>query len=163
MSNIAGPYVATYSGGILGITNQGVTMSHQVFKEKITGDVLGDATIDNVYLGTDVFVETILNEYNAAGAQGAFWPYHATLGAIGIVGKLDSAYAQALILTVVAGTSAATAGPTTVTFTKAILADNFPVNILFSSRHRKVPLRFQVLPQGVDQQMTGDEALFTTT
>ena len=161
MSNISGAYSATYNANALGITNKGFQLSYQIFKEKIVGDVLGDSTLDSIYLGADSYFDTVLNEYNAAGAQAAFWPYHPTFGKLGLIGQSDSLVASALVLTAIPNTKAAAEIAATITIPVAILAEGFPVEMLFSSRHRKVPLRMQCLPTQVGAVTTGTEGHFT--
>jgi hypothetical protein len=97
----------------------------------------------------------VLNEYNAAGAAAAFWPFAATFGQMGVVGALLSTYSAALVGTAKAGTNAT---PSTITFTNAVLAPNYNLSLLFGSRKRNVPLRFQILPY----DNAGTDLWFTT-
>ncbi len=147
MSFIAGQYTATYKTSALGQTAEGWRCSHQFFKRLITGDTYAQTPQDAVYQGAEVFVQGRLIEYNATGALGAFWPYSSTIFALGVIGRLDvaSSIAGALVLTALAGTPAA-AAPATLTFTQAILAEGFPVELLFAPDLREVPLRFRCYP-----------------
>jgi hypothetical protein len=85
----------------------------------------------------------VLQEYNAAGARAAFWPYNASFGVLGQAGVLASTYAAALVMTAVAGTNAT---PASLTFNKAVIAPGFSTRLLFGSRLRNVPIRFLMLP-----------------
>lgn len=143
MSFIAGPYTLTYNAQTLGIVEDAINMELTPVVDPIVGDNLGGSIQDGVYRGGNMYLDMVLQEYNAAGALAAFWPYADAYGKIGTPGVLLSGVAKALVLTAVAGT---TATPATITANKAVLAPNFPVRMLFGSRLRNVPLRFQLLP-----------------
>jgi hypothetical protein len=149
MSFIAGPYTATYKGSALGQTADGYRVSHQFFKRLILGDSYAQTPQDEVYQGAEVFVQMRLIEYDAAGVQSVMWPYGAymNVGQVGRVSRQQS-LAGALVLTAVAGTPAATV-PSSVTLTNAILAEGFPVELLFAPDLREVPLRLRVFPSTV--------------
>ena len=144
MAFIAGPYTVTYGGNALGVIEDAPALEMTASVDPISGDNLGDSIQDGVYRGGNLYFDMVLQEYNAAGAAAAFWPYGA-LGVMGQVGRLLTAVDAALVLTAVAGTSAS-ATPATITATNAVLAPNFPVRLLFGSRLRNVPIRFQLLP-----------------
>lgn len=147
MEFIAGGYTATLGASALGQTADGWRVSHSFFKRLITGDSYAQTPQDAVYQGAEAFSQGRLIEYNAAGAANAFWPYSTQIYDIGIVGRLDvgSSIVDALVLTAVTGTTAATA-PATVTLSKSILAEGFPVEMLFAPDLREVPLRFRHYP-----------------
>ncbi|MCI0333547.1 MAG: hypothetical protein L0228_10030 [Planctomycetes bacterium] len=147
MSFIAGGYTATLNALALGQTADGFRVSHSEFKRIITGDSFGETPQDGVRRGAEMFVALRGLEYNAAGMQNAFWPGHATLYTLGVIGRLDvgSSIVDSLVLTAIAGTTAATV-PATATFTQCILAEGFPVELLFAADLREVPLRLRVYP-----------------
>lgn len=147
MSFIAGRYTMTYNALALGQTAEGIRLSHQVFKRLITGDAGGEAKQDAVYRGIDMFLAYQLLEYNAAGALAAMWPYAATLLDMGVIGRLDvgSSIAKSVVMTALAGTPAA-AVPATITLPSVILAENFPVELLFAPDLREVPMRQRIYP-----------------
>lgn len=145
MTFICGRYTATLSASSLGQTADGYRVSHQSFARQITGDALAQTPQDAIHQGAEMFVSTRLIEYNAAGAQNAFWPFSATIYDMGVIGRLYSAIADSLVLTAVAATPAA-AAPATATFLLSILAEGFPVELLFAPDLREVPLRFRVYP-----------------
>lgn len=63
------------------------------------------------------------------------------------VGVLQSDYSAPLVLTAVANTPADRDNyPQTLTVNNAILAENFPIRLLFAARHRKIPMRMQSIP-----------------
>lgn len=143
-SFIAGPYTVAYNALALGILEDGITLEATQSTEAITGDNLGDSIQDAVYRGGNVFLDMVLQQFDAAGAQSAFWPYEfANWGNVGQIGTLSSDWSKPLVLTSVAGTSAV---PAVLTVPNVILAPNYPVRMLFASRLRNVPIRFQVLP-----------------
>lgn len=150
MSFIAGPYTVTYNSNSLGVIEDAPQIEVTPSVDGIVGDNYADSIQDGVYRGGNMYCDMVLQEYNAAGALAAFWPFADAFGKLGQVGTLLSSFAAALVFTAVTGT---TATPATVTADKAVLAPNFPIRLLFGSRLRNVPLRFQFLPYldtGVD-------------
>lgn len=145
MSFIAGQYTATLATNALGQTKEGWRVEHQFFKRKIQGDNLAKSDQDAVWQGGNVFIKGTLLEYNATGALAAFWPYGTAYLSMGVMGRLDSAIAGVLVLTAIAGTPAA-AAPASITMNKVILAEGFPVDLLFYPDLREVPLRLQSYP-----------------
>jgi hypothetical protein len=147
MSNfIAGGYTATYNAKAIGQAAQGYRISQQFFQRLVTGDSMAESPQDAVYRGMEMHVAMNLIEYGAAGIQDIMCPY-ATQWAMGQVGRMDitSSLAKSLILTAVAGTPAA-ATPATATFLTSILAEGFPVELLFAPDLREVPMRLRVYP-----------------
>ena len=149
---VAGAYYGTYNGIYIGITEDGFEVEQTTYTEPIRGDILGDAILDEVYRGTDVFVNFVLIEYKRAvlsfgGTDSGpiFHPHDDTLGEVGKPGVLRGAFsADDLVLTQYNGDT--TSEPTPYTFAKACLAANFPVRFLLANRLKKIPLRMQVYP-----------------
>lgn len=76
------------------------------------------------------------------------------------IGRLASNVAAATVLTVVAGTPAATNGdPNTLTASFSILAPNSPATLLYTSKLRQVPIRLAILPG----ESAGTVTWFSTT
>lgn len=150
MSFICGRYSATLAANALGQTADGYRVSHQLFKRLITGDAFAQTPQDAILQGAEMFIQARLIEYNAAGALNAFWPLASTIYDMGVIGRLDTAIADSLILTALASTPAA-ATPATATFLLTTLAEGFPVELLFAPDLREIPLRLRVYPssQGV--------------
>lgn len=161
MGFIAGRYSVTYNAQSIGVTKDGIRISHQIFKRLITGDYLGQTVQDAVYQGAEVMAAFTMLEYDAAGARGAFWPYSSNFLELGALGRTDvgSAIAKPLILTSLAGTPAA-GSPASITFPLAILAENFPVEMLFAPDLREVPIRQRIYP---DVSSPGSERFGTLT
>lgn len=151
MSFIAGPYALTYNAQSLGTIAQPIDFELMQFGQRIEGNHLGRSLLDGVYQGGDLFLNFILNEFDAAAARSAFWPFAASFGLVGQPGALYSSFAQALVLTALAGTNAT---PATLTFTKAVLAPNVPIRTLLGAAHKTIPLRMQVLPTGAGTEQS---------
>lgn len=145
MGVIAGPYISTHDGNDFGFIEDGFDVEFSADgKDLITGDNLGGSVQDGVYRGGQCFVSFTMMEYDKAEVRAMLWPY-GVLGEVGQVGRLDTNLAAALVLTNIAGTPAF-GNPTSFTANKAILAENFPVRLLFASRARRMPIRLRLLP-----------------
>lgn len=157
---VAGPYNAVYNSGAAWITENGVEMERRAYEDPIRGDNLGDSIQDGVYRGGDCYINVTGQRYDDANIQTALWPYSATLGLVGQVGRLKSAINGSFIInSPAAGTTANTIGPASITWGSAGLAPNFDVRLLFAARLRNVPLRFACLPYTI----TGSTGWFSTT
>lgn len=154
---VAGKFTLTFgsSPGAVGQTREGIRTNHTIFKQLITGDNFAQAPQNAVYQGAEVFLAYTAIEYNAAKMGALIFPYAATPGtyfSMGVIGRLDvlndentSNIAQQLIMTALAGTPAA-ASPATLTFPFTVLAEGFPIDILFAPALREVPIRQRVYP-----------------
>lgn len=172
---IAGPYVWTYNGRSIGISEDGWRLNQTNAGDPIRGDNLGDSMQDYVYRGGDVTIETVLQEWNFAIAAGElgdsdwsgltglsqaeqninaysiFWPW-TYFGNSGQVGRLASMCSAPLVGVPAPGTTAAqTVGIggidyTTLTASYAVLAPGYNVSMLFAARLRNIPVRLQCLP-----------------
>jgi hypothetical protein len=147
VSFVAGQYTVTWSGSSLGQIANGIRVKHEFFKKMITGDNFAETPQDGIFRGGQMFASMTLLEYNATGAQLAFWPYSATIFTMGVIGRLDvgAALAKSLVLTAIAGTSAA-AAPATQTHLTSILREGFPVELLYAPDLREVPLEMRIYP-----------------
>lgn len=154
MSFVAGSYVVTFDGSTLGQATDGYEIEESPNAgEGIRGDSMGpSADQDGVYLPGNCYLSCTLMEYDAAALRKfASFPYWngsalqttGVAGVPGLAGQLWSSFAKVLVLTRSSGT---VASPTTRTCHSAILAPNFPIKYLMSPRHRKIPVRFQLLP-----------------
>ncbi len=136
------------------------TLSHTNKAQPIDStDAYGRATIDSIHLGIDWFIAFTAMEYSKAGVMAAWFPWHATLGKMGVIGRLYFSLAQALVMTAIAGTPAATS-PATLTASKSIGAPNFNTQILFGPVLRTLPMRLQLFPYIVSSSEVGH---FSTT
>lgn len=145
---IAGPYTATWNSVALGIF-EGDASLPTIERTDVVEDVgntsaYGRTIIDGVFLGSNWTAQMVCMEYKA-GPLAAFAPYHATLGRLGTIGVLIYTLSQALILTAVSGTSAAST-PASLTASKSLLLPGFAARLVYGPTIRKVPLRFRLLP-----------------
>lgn len=147
MTFIAGQYLCTYNALSVGQIKDGITLEHQTFKKAIRGDNLAESKQDSVWRGHDVYVNFVSDEYDAAAMPSIFWPYGSSFLTMGVIGRCDVAsnITAVLVLTAIAGTTAATK-PATLTMSKTILAEGFPVQLLFKPDLREVPIRLQSYP-----------------
>lgn len=162
MPFVSGSYSAVYGALDLGLIEDGFTLSYRRMSERIQTDVTGDAIQDGIYRGVELTLDFILSEWDADGAQAAYWPFAVVFGEIGEIGRLDTALADPLILT-----SCGSASPTTITFHQALLSPDFDVQHLFANRHRKIPMRMMAYPviagSPVPVTQCSPMKLFTTT
>jgi hypothetical protein len=159
---VAGRYSATFNSVDVGFTRQGFELEF-MFKQEVIDetDLYGMSTIDAVLRGADGFVSAILREWKA-GPKSILW----ALGG-GVLGKVFSAAvpngvfasdkALPFVMTSTANTPAA-ADPATLTASKAFIAPNYNPRILFDSRLRETPIRFQMFPYA----SSTDTILFST-
>lgn len=160
---VAGTYTATYDSNAVGQTQEGFRISHQFFKRLITGDLAADTPQDGIYRGREQFVGFTIIEAAAAAIADMIEPYYASTGvplALGKIGILDvqgdqadegspgagSVKVRSLVLTAVTGTPAYDGGPATMTLTNAIIAENFPVEMLYGPDLRDIPIRMRIYP-----------------
>lgn len=145
---VSGPYTGTWNSVAIGFTIEGFQLSTRFLKQMIDRtDIYGMTMIDGIHQGANCTVRYESRVYNAGNIGPAF-PY----GGIGVVlsttkpaGYNDRAHAQALVLTSTANTPAASA-PATLTASKSTLSENFPVELLFDSQARKIPVQLNLLP-----------------
>lgn len=145
-----GPYTMTYNAVTVGLVNEsGKTLKYQYFGKDMRADLYGLTVIDQVYQGARCFLGPIFFKEWTTANKKIFWPYPQAapvMGALGTPGTLESDNAKQIVLTVVAGTPAATLGPTTLTAPLAILAKSNDVSVLFGCDERDVPVLFELLP-----------------
>lgn len=161
MSFISGAFSVTWNSLALGQVENGIDFSEPGMgaSEMIRGDNCGiGCDQDGVFMPGNAYCDMVLLEYNAAGLRSLVsQPYVATnatgtlitpgvSGVVGLPGQLLSSLAKVLLLTKV-NQGVLNATPlVSRTCHAAILAPNFPIRYLMSPRHRKVPIRFQLLP-----------------
>lgn len=155
MTFVAGGYTLTYNAKALGQTADGIRMSYEIFKRIITGHLAAQTPQDAVYQGQNRTSSFRLINAEAAGIADLLYPYTATVGnewQLGIIGLLDVrgqgtgsplARARAVVLTAIAGTTAANDAAATITLPLSILHHNFPVDVLLAPDLKEVPIRLQ--------------------
>lgn len=150
---IAGAYTATLNpksaGAVaLGYTRQGYNLNFVNRGERLEEtDLFGLSLVDIVGRGMQMTIDTVCKIY-AAATRDAIFPWTATFGRVYAaatpIGQLASTSPDILILTSVAGTTAA-ASPATLTAPSVKLSPDNNVGLIFSSVIREVPLRWDVL------------------
>ena len=150
MAFLAGAYSATYGGAALGTIDDGFELEWSQTIEDILSDSFR-ARQDGVFQGIEMQLRFVLNEPLSAGVAALAWPWDATEGKSGVVGRLMTSMAQALVLTKCTGNAAS---PTTLTFTRAVLWTD-PVTTKFSSEQRKVAVNVAILPVPISTTVMG--------
>jgi len=159
---IAGRMSAAYNSVDVGMTRQGHEIEVQLKADLIDEtDLYGLTMVDAVMRGGDAFYNAVFREYKAGPISILTRPFGGTLGlltnAANPIGTLLSDKAQALVLTATAGTPAALT-PATLTASKAILAENYPVKIVHDSRLKELPIRMRLFPY-----VSGSDTIFFST
>jgi hypothetical protein len=156
-ATISGPYTATYNAKAVGMTRDGFRLSHEHFKRMITADQFGDTPLNSIYRGRAQFVEFEIVEAAAAAIAEMIEPYTSVTLALGAIGQSDmtigscTGASKALVLTRI-GTGCNTT-PASLTLNNVILAENYPVNILYGSDLRQIPVRLRSYPALVSTAM----------
>ena len=155
---ISGSYSVAWNSTAMGKDESGVRLISRNHQAPVRSDYYGDSLLDLIYRGQDVSAMFTSLEYSNS-PLGAGWPWAATWGQMGVVGRLacGSSIAQPLVLTAVTGTPAA-ASPATITGSKAIVAEGHSLELLFANQVRTVPLAWNLLPY-----TSGDTVLWFST
>lgn len=155
---IAGRYSTTYTHPSGSALDLGVTVSPGGWKISFTPswkwigptDAYGDAVVDKIWRGfRDVGVSAVSKEWKAGTVRAsnpasAYTATGTTNFDAGLTGRRASDIGGALILTVTAGTPAASS-PATATFTTVFFRDGFRFEWMLDSIERDLPLDFEVL------------------
>lgn len=139
-----GPYTMTYDGNDVGLSEGPKRLTIASKAKLIYADRYGDTAIDGIYTGGDWFLTVIFKEWTA-NIRAAIWPF-GTFGEIGVPGKKLTDLAKVFVLTAVAGTPAATAGPATLTCHLAVPSEGNSSEILLGNDQRNVPVQFRLYP-----------------
>lgn len=155
---IAGPYTSAYASSSLGMAQDGFQIRLRNEKELVNqSDIYGDTILDSVYRGGNCTVSLVGIEFGKMGQKSAIWPFGElnnsslpAMGFLGTVGYMDvgSSLYAALVLTAVAGTTAA-ATPATMTANQAVMAEQTEIEYAMTSRLRTVPLTMRLYPYTV--------------
>lgn len=167
---VAGRYTATWgesghSNNFLGVTEDGFEIEKHTFGEELVGDNLGDTVQDIIYRGGNVYINVTFVEWDTH-VLNALKMFSTPLGDVGdhvgghvgAIGRqhvnMGGSSANKLILVVESGTTAAGTGGLNTFFAEhATIAPGFVQRINLNNRHRKIPLRFQLLPYIPDGQI----------
>jgi hypothetical protein len=149
---VAGAYHGVYNAVDVGYTQNGFEVQFDSFAEEVNEtDAYGQTLIDLVYRGGTHYI-LYESKVFKAGSVTPFWPWGTGLGVLvtptGPIGRLGSLAAAPFVMTVTPATpaDAPTALIDTLTASKAILAPNSNLRLLFTSKVRTVPTRLVCLP-----------------
>lgn len=158
LSAVAGRYSATYdppgvgAAADMGVTEDGWEIGVKVAKEVINeSDEFGGMVAEAIYRGLADCTLTATGLEYIQGLLNAALPYSqvtisgATFLGPGLVGRLDSDVAGAVILTSTASTPAA-AKPATATATLAVWHESMEAVIRMNSKLRKLPGKWRIMP-----------------
>lgn len=162
MTFISGAYSGVYKGSVLGQFDDGFELEQVATIEDIDSDIFRGVE-DGVLQGIGLVIRLVLNEPTSAGGVKLLWPYNATLGTTGIMGRLMTSLAGPLVFTKCAGT---TASPSSITIPRAVIWRD-PIRSRYGNFQRKVPVVIAglPLPSGGSSGVMGcaGGALFSTT
>ncbi len=160
---IAGAYTGTFGGAALNYTRSGFNLNFTSKRKEIAEtDLYGDSLIDVIGRGARLTIDAVFKVYTLAGTVAALAPWVAgSLGrvyaAASPIGQLGTSLNTSLVLTAVAGTSAA-ATPATLTCSKVVLSEKTQ-QLKYTSEEREVPLEWDALT--TDSAGTGSFATST--
>ena len=69
MGFVAGAYLMGYNSKVCGQSQDGIVFERQIYKRIITGDWMGQAAQDGMYLGVDLISNVTFIEADAAALQ----------------------------------------------------------------------------------------------
>jgi hypothetical protein len=147
--SIAGRYTATWNAVALGIMygdDPGIPtiVTRNMVRLIDNTDRGGDMVMGGVYRGVRGRALMRCLEAYKAGVLAAKWPWGAD-GKVGVIGRDPYDLAQALVLTAMAGTPAATK-PASLTASKAVIAPDVDIKDTYGPILREVPLEFLLMP-----------------
>lgn len=143
----SGPYLMTYGGADVGEVAAAKILQYSAEARDVTTDLFGDAVVDGIFRGINMFMVVVFKEWNDAVVD-AIWPWDVgnTPGSSVSAGSCLVDKAKAIVLTAVSSTPAATYGPTSVTASKAILSPGHSPQISLGTEERDVPAVFRLYP-----------------
>jgi len=155
----AGPYTATFNtddapgspaGKGLGARDIGLISDVRRWQRtlkarEVSGSAFGATHVDAVYRGGQCLCMMTVKEWSQA-VKDLLWPFGETFGQMGQVGRMMSDLAGELTLTAVPNTPAATTGPATLIFRKAILSPSHNSEVVLAAEDRDVPVMMQCFP-----------------
>lgn len=153
----SGSYRGTWNSLAIGLVLDGFTHSWSNRARQLTTDSLGETPLDFLHAGQSMFVDFVVQEYDAAALQTMIWHQNAVFGMADRAGYSLWDRAKTLVLTACTGAANPTpAVPATATFYKTILAPDFDISISLAHRERYIPIRLLVLPVHAIQSTAND-------
>jgi len=155
----AGPYTATYDADNapgdpagkgqgardLGLVEGVRRWQRMMEAHPVQAGAFGSTEIDGVYRGGQAFCLMTFKEWTDA-VRDALWPFGTGFGELGQVGRLLTDLAGELTLTAAPDTPAASAGPATLVFRKAIVSPGHNSEVVLGAEQRDVPIVFRCFP-----------------
>ena len=132
----------------LGVTKDGYRLRFQPKLKRIDQtDAYGQTLVELINCGGDWSLSADSMEWKA-GPMSALTQFMGTLGFLNNIGATASESAEALVMTVTAGSSAGLNGAAVNTLTafNAVLAPDSDISLLFDCTLREFPIRLQFLP-----------------
>lgn len=142
----SGPYSATWNGNDIGLFEGPIRLQQNLIGLPVQASQWGQTVIDYIIQGAGYFGVVTVKEWTTA-AKAFMWPFGSTQGIVDEPGKLFSAYCQALVLTALAGTPAATYGPVTRTYNLVATLPGHNLDITCGPMERNVVVAVAVLPE----------------
>jgi len=142
----AGPYTFTWNGNDIGLTEGPARMQQSPFGLPVRATQWGDTIIDYILRGGGYFAVIVVKEWTT-NSKLFMWPFGSNQGVIDEPGRLFSSYCQALVMTALANTPAATYGPVTRTYHYCATLPGHNLDIQAGPQERNVVVALGVLPQ----------------
>lgn len=160
MSFVAGSYLIGFNSKVCGQTAEGLRFERNMFKRLITGDWMGEAPQDAIHRGQECtsmveFIEwdaaamfDIMNPLNGSGVTDIVNGYPGVLDVgHGICKSLVlTSLLTATIINANGGTGASSINPLTRTLARTTRAEGYPIQELFASDLRTLPVKFRHYP-----------------
>lgn len=156
-----GPYQATYAAASIGLMEGPIRHQQSPMGLPIRASLWGQNILDYIIQGGAVFIALTLKEWNT-NTKLAMHSQNAALGIFMEAGKLYNPFCNALVLTALPGTPAATEGPAMRTYPYTAIMPGHNVDVAFGPMERNVNLILCCLPEQ-DSSNTGRAKYFTDT
>lgn len=153
-TTIAGAYSVTWGGADLGNTEDGFTIRVIPHYEEVRTDASGEAILNKINLGADIFIDFTWLEYNKMLAATPFAPQLTQTLAVptNMVNKVSNkllAFAKVLVMTpLVLGGNAAKV------YTAYLAVPVSDVNLMLSSGFTRGGITFQCFPDDANASKT---------
>lgn len=146
----SGPYSATWNGNDIGLFEGPIRLQQSLIGLPVRASQWGQTIIDYIIQGGGYFGVIVVKEWTT-NIKSFMWPFGSTLGIVDEPGKLFSAYCQALVLTALTGTPAATYGPVTRTYPLCATLPGHNLDFVFGPMERNTVVAVGILPEPASQ------------
>lgn len=146
MSFVAGPYAWTFAGRPLGVVEDGVQLTIRKLGAPVVADAFGGQPVDYIQQGLIGSMDVVFQEFDALGVQYLLDTYSgASFGQIGNLG-CPGVDISANVLCGERLPFANCTSPNVIIAYRAAIPPDFDLSLLFGSRLRNVPVRFNLYP-----------------